>query len=231
MIVYANGDSHTAAAEAVNTFAFAADDPLYWGLGRQPHPDNLQCSYACEIANNFGAILHTDAESASSNDRILRTTKEYLKTIHPDLLIIGWSTWERQEYTHTDGVTYQFGNGWNGNDWPAEVVDRYKQWVADLDIDQQIQHWHKTIHEFHKELQNSGVRHLFFNTFLSFNYNFITPYDWGDNYLAPYSNSQTFYHWLADRGFSTVNPNSYHYAADAQRRWAEYLMTHLTKLI
>ena len=41
MILYVNGDSHTAAAEAVNAHAFAEDDPNLGYLHRLPHPDNL----------------------------------------------------------------------------------------------------------------------------------------------------------------------------------------------
>ena len=45
MILYVNGDSHTAAAEAVNPHAFAMDDrPLFY-LGRAPHPDNVSVSW------------------------------------------------------------------------------------------------------------------------------------------------------------------------------------------
>ena len=95
MILYVNGDSHSAGAEAINEFGFAEDDRLYYGLGRQPHPDNLRVSYGCNIANELYAILHCDAESASSNSRILRTTRQYLKDFIPDAVIIGWSTWER----------------------------------------------------------------------------------------------------------------------------------------
>ena len=40
MILYVNGDSHAAAAEAVNPHAWAMDDGLFYGLGRMPHPDN-----------------------------------------------------------------------------------------------------------------------------------------------------------------------------------------------
>ena len=94
MLVYINGDSHSAGAEAVNPHCFAEDDYLYRGLGRRPHPDNLQVSYGCHLANMLGAVLHCDAESASSNSRIIRTTGQYLKNNpKPDLVVIGWSTW------------------------------------------------------------------------------------------------------------------------------------------
>ena len=79
MILYVNGDSHSAGAEAVNPFAFANDDPHYKYLGRIPHPDNLFVSYGNILAKNLSAELYCDAESASSNDRIIRTTRHYLK--------------------------------------------------------------------------------------------------------------------------------------------------------
>jgi hypothetical protein len=100
VILYVNGDSHSAGAEAVNTYSFAQDDSLYWNMDREPHPDNLRVSYGCELANMLGAILQCDAESASSNDRIIRTTYKALDIVKPELVIIGWSTWEREEWWH-----------------------------------------------------------------------------------------------------------------------------------
>ena len=97
MILYVNGDSHTAGAEAANPHAFANDDPRYNYLGRLPHPDNLLVSFGNILAKNLSAELYCDAESASSNDRIIRTTRHYLRTNQPDLIVIGWSTWEREE--------------------------------------------------------------------------------------------------------------------------------------
>ena len=40
MILYVNGDSHAAGAEAATPHGFAEDDGECWGMGRQPHPDN-----------------------------------------------------------------------------------------------------------------------------------------------------------------------------------------------
>jgi hypothetical protein len=98
LILYVNGDSHSAGAEAINSFAFANDDPQYKYLGRVPHPDNLFVSYGNILAKNLSAELYCDAESDSSNDLIIRTTKHYLKNNRPDLIVIGWSTWEREEW-------------------------------------------------------------------------------------------------------------------------------------
>ena len=71
MILYVNGDSHSAGAEAVNPYCFAIDDPLYWGLGRRPHPDNERVSYGCQLANKLGAVLHCDEIVYFSYSKIL----------------------------------------------------------------------------------------------------------------------------------------------------------------
>ena len=117
MILYVNGDSHSAGAEAINSHCFAEDDPLFHALGRIPHPDNERVSYGCLLANALYAVLVCDAESGSSNDRIIRTTQEYLKTEKPDAVIIGWSTWEREEWLH-DGQYWQINAGGVAKDWP-----------------------------------------------------------------------------------------------------------------
>ena len=79
MLLYTNGDSHTAGAETVSYFCFAEDDTRYRHLGRQPHPDCIKLSYGYKLSQKLGAEFATGAESASSNDRIIRSTREYLK--------------------------------------------------------------------------------------------------------------------------------------------------------
>ena len=93
MILYVNGDSHTAGAEAVNPHAFAEDDPNLIHLGRLPHPDNLAVSWGKKLSTLLKMAFYCDAESAASNDRIIRTTKEYINN-HPqdvtDLFVISY---------------------------------------------------------------------------------------------------------------------------------------------
>jgi len=127
MILYTNGDSHTAAAEAVNTFAFAEDDRRYHHLRRQPHPDNLKVSWGNVLADSLKMQFHCDAESASSNARIIRTTKEWINEkkefIPPEdvLMVIQWSTWEREEWD-INGVKYQVNA--SGEDHVPRPVQR-----------------------------------------------------------------------------------------------------------
>lgn len=233
MILYVNGDSNSAGAEAVNSFCFAEDDPLYYGLGRQPHPDNERVSYGCELANMLYAILHCDAESASSNDRIIRTTYEHLVGVQgmfngnkPDLIVIGWSTWEREEWWDPGTNRYwQVNAGGIGHDWPDKIKSRYPEYIANLDIQKSMLRIHDKIFELHQDLDKKGINHLFFNCFEPFSN--LPEFDWGASYLEPYNSEYTYYNWLKAKGFKTVNPESYHFGPDAHRAWAEFLYQNL----
>lgn len=237
MIVYVNGDSHSAGAEALNLHAFAEDDGLYYGLGRRPHPDNLKVSYGCNIANELGAILVCEAESASSNSRILRTTKSYIDDCIsygdlPDLVIIGWSTWEREEWFHA-GQDYQVTAS-GTDDVPAELKDQYKHWVIEQSnpniINNKLVKIHEQIIDLHLVLEDLKIPHLFFNAFQSFNniHNLkhlgTEPIDWNGCYIGAYDEDLTYYNWLTAQGFKTANEHSYHFRADAHRAWADFLL-------
>lgn len=226
MILYVNGDSHSAGAEAVNDYCFAEDDPLYHALGRIPHPNNERVSYGCNIANELFAILHCDAESASSNSRILRTTKQYLENHKPDAIIIGWSTWEREEWFY-DGVYWQINAGGIGDDWPEPVKQQYKNYIVNLNWYEKTNQAHKQIHELHTEIADLKIPHLFFNTFSDFHTQ--DPIEWNNTYIDPYDPKMTYWQWLTDHGFRS-NP-SYHFGPDAHRKWADFLLPHLTKLL
>jgi hypothetical protein len=226
VILYCNGDSHSAAAEAAVPYCFAEDDGLYRALGRQPHPANERVSYGCNIANRLFAVYHTDAESASSNARIIRTTYQYLKDEgHPDAVIIGWSTWEREEWLHDD-VYWQVNAGGIGHDWPEEIKERYKDYILNLDWAKAEAQAHKEIYQLHTALKDLRIPHLFFNTFNHFS---IEPKDWHNSYIQPYNQNMTYYNWsLANE----CKPKSgYHFGADAHAKWADFLYPHLTQLL
>jgi hypothetical protein len=225
MILYVNGDSHSAGAEAINNYCFAEDDPLLWNLGRIPHPDNERVSYGCNIANDLFAVLHCDAESASSNSRIMRTTRKYIRDEgKPDAIIIGWSTWEREEWLHND-IYWQVNAGGIGHDWPDEIKERYKSYIIDLDWTTAEHQAHNDIYNFHTELLDLDIPHLFFNTFNHFN----QPHkDWHNNYVEPYNPSMTYYQWLLDH--ECTPRTGYHFGPDGHRKWAEFLIPHLTNL-
>lgn len=230
MILYINGDSHSAGAEAVNSYAFAEDDPMYWALGRKPHPDNEKVSYGCEIANSLNAILHCDAESASSNNRIIRTTKHYLdEGNEPDLIIIGWSTWEREEWWDNGTQRYwQVNAGGIGHDWPDSIKEQYKEWILSVDYYDKQDQAKVDIWAFHLYLRDKGIKHYFFNTFQPLNPMGI-EYDFGITYLKPYDSEYTYYNWLKKNGYETVNKNSYHFGPSAHRAWGNFIYQNIVQ--
>ena len=198
----------------------------YRSLGRQPHPECAQRSYGAKLAKYINADLYLDAESASSNDRIIRTTKQYLENNKPDCILIGWTSWEREEWLH-DGVYWQVNAAPPGHDWPKEIQDRHRDWVLTVDYNQKRLEWHEKIWQFHQELQD--IPHLFFNAFSSFS---RTPVvDWGMNYVHPYNDNFTYRNWLLAQGCKTVSPESYHFPESAHTIWADYLLPKLTHIL
>ncbi len=105
MILYTNGDSHTAAAEAVNLYSFADDDRIHWAQKRRPHPDNLKVSWGVVLSSLMKTSFFTDAESESDNKRIIHTVKEWIARTKDNveasevLMIIQWSSWDNEDWT------------------------------------------------------------------------------------------------------------------------------------
>jgi len=228
MILYVNGDSHTAGAELVNNYAFAGDDPQLIHLGRLPHPENLTHSWGKLLSLALNAGFHCDAESASSNTRILRTTRSWLETnTNPDtLVIIQWSTWEREEWL-IDGVYYQV-NGSGIDIVPPAYQEQYKNYIINLDWQAKTQAAHDQIWQFHQELQDQNIPHVFFNGNNNFS-KIQNQLDWGSNYIGPYDPAQTYHAQLQAAGIDTVAPNSYHYGRDGHSRWFRYMLDYIIK--
>ena len=228
MRLYVNGDSHSAAAEAVNPHAFAEDDGLLWTLGRQPHPDNLLASYGYKLANHLDATLVCDAESAASNTRIMRTTRQWLldnPTAYKDsLVIIQWSTWERQEWL-IDGTYYQV-NASGVDVVPESYQQQYKEYIAGINWYNVCVNAHQMIWNFHQELKLLGVKHIFFNGNNNFQ-GMLPEKDWGTSYIKPYDAAGTYHGWLRNNGFETVSKDSWHFGEDAHSFWAEYMLQYI----
>ena len=226
MILYVNGDSHTAAAEAVNPHAFAEDDSELFYMGRVPHPANLAVSWGKKLSQTLKASFHCGAESASSNQRILRTTRDWLNQPRTQdvLVIIQWSTWEREEWLHS-GTYYQV-NASGTDHVPNELGQRYKEFVTSVNWQQCTEHWHNEIWKFHKELQESNVSHVFFNGNTSFE-KIHNQQDWGVSYINPYQNSGTYTSVLQQNGIQTVMPKSWHFGDDGHSFWANYMLQYI----
>jgi len=225
MILYVNGDSHTAAAEAVNPHGFAEDDSQFFYLGRAPHPANLAVSWGRRLADTLKMGFNCQAQAGGSNDRIMRVTHEHL--FRPDVVpgqyfvIIQWSTWERQEWL-VDDIWYQIGA--SGTDSvPESLKERYQKFVCDVDWNACTQHMHQQIWDFHQELQDRGIQHVFFNGDNHFG-SIKHQKDWGTHYIGPYDPESTYSAWLRNHGHQTVAPNSWHFGPDAHTAWARFVL-------
>ena len=229
MILYVNGDSHAAAAEAVNCHAFAEDDHRYFYMGRAPHPDNLAASWGRMLADVVKASFKCDAESASSNARILRTTRQWLKDTNllttEVLVVIQWSTWEREEWQDEKGTYYQV-NASGIDDVPDSMKERYKQFVVDVDWKSCTEGWHTKIWDFHTELESKGIKHIFFNGNNDFS-KIRSKLEWGNSYIGPYDSDKTYNAILTQAGHKTVAPNSWHFGKTAHVFFHRVLLQHI----
>ena len=242
MILYVNGDSHTAAAEAVNSHAFAGDDSKLEYLNRLPHPDNLAVSWGRQLATTLKTGFHCGAESGSSNSRILRTTRKWLANNQNQdkLVVIQWSTWEREEWL-INGIYYQV-NGSGIDIVPTEYQLKYKEYIALLDWNKKTIEAHNQIWEFHQELINQQVPHIFFNGNTDFsilgdpNYQGTSGRtvsaatearkDWGPNYIGPYDPNLTYDAVIRSAGIETVTPKSWHFGPDGHNVWFRYILNY-----
>jgi len=217
-VIYVNGDSHSAGADIIPGVCFAQDDPRYLAYGRRAHPEAVLQTYGYHIAQAMNQGFFCEAESGSSNDRILRTTKKYVDETKDKntigFIIIGWTSWEREEWKHGEDFV-QISAG--GTDSVLESMEEeYKEWVLKQTPEEhkhKEQLWYDRIWNFHCELKEQNIRHIFFNTTQNFNDN----RDWNINFIPI-----PFCEWAAKQGFRTIE-NSNHYGADAHRAWGKYL--------
>lgn len=249
MILYVNGDSHSAGAQAVNDFAFAQDDPKLWQdeWFNKPHPDNLPASYGQLLANKINAGFVCDAMPAGSNTRIIRTTREYLKTNKPNIIIIGWTSWEREEWFNDDDNVWYQVNASGIDSVPEKWTDRYKNFVVNVDWKKKEIFWHNEIKNFHLELRDLQIPHLFFNCYSNFFHSHNTfknanlpfhQHEYGNNYINPYDDFH-FINYLRSVGCKDVREPAdpfiknkrTHFGPDGHAKWAEFLLPYLTRLL
>lgn len=230
MILYVNGDSHAAAAEAVNPHAWAVDDGEYWDRGKEPHPDNNAVSFGQCLADHLDYIFINQSQAGGSNARIIRTTRDWLQEqsrFKDIFVLLQWTTWEREEWWHNDD--YLQVNASGQDHVPEDLQTRYKNFVIDVDWHRAEQQAHADIWQFHQELKLNNIKHLMFNGNSYFGK--TEQRDWGKNYIGPYQKDQTFDSILRQNGFKTVNPDSWHFGADAHCFWGKYLLQYAHEIL
>ena len=203
MILYVNGDSHSQ------------------GVGVQ-----IDESYPVIIAKEFGLDIVNEAQSGASNARILRTSKEYLTSQQtPDLIVIGWSSWEREEWQYEN--TYYNVNSSGHDPLPKILEHSYKKWVIEQTpeiLNKKSLHWHKEIFQFHKELLQKNIKHIFFNCMYNF-FQIEDKLDWDMNFIGPYDNDSSYYWWLTQQGYES--DKWYHFRASGHQAWGNRLISYI----
>lgn len=207
MILYVNGDSHSAGAEC----------------------KDLTKSWPQTLAKHLGFKLINESKSGASNPRIMRTASQSLSTVNRNtFVVIGWTSWEREEWLHNEQY-YDVNSG--GHDiLPIELQARYRHWVTEQDPNQQSlksQAMHGQIHRLHRSLKERHIPHLFFNAVMPFQHNLLDPMhkDWDKSYLGPYDNDLSYFWYLKNHGWKSTK--NYHYTDDAQWVWADLLYKHI----
>ncbi len=203
MILYVNGDSHSQ------------------GMGVKLHE-----SYPAIIAKEFGLDIVNEARSGASNARILRTSKEYLASQQTaDLIVIGWSSWEREEWRYEN--TYYNVNSSGHDPLPKILEHSYKKWVIEQTpeiLNKKSLHWHNEIFKFHKELQQKNIKHIFFNCMYNF-FQIEDKLDWDMNFIGPYDNDSSYYWWLTQQGYES--DKWYHFRASGHQAWGDRLISYI----
>jgi hypothetical protein len=209
MILYVNGDSHSLGAMKSG----AVGD-----------------SFVDLIKQHFNCKVHNDAEPASSAQRIIRTTKNYIdELLSRDQLfiLVGWGTWEREEWEY-EGKFYNIMLHWYKH-LPEALQQQYHDWASDLgsdSIDKKSQKTHEEIFQLHQSLQQHNIPHLFFNCM----YNFFgikedQKKDWNNCYVGPYDNDCSYYWYLTKRGYTS--DSWYHFGEDGHKAWANVLIKYI----
>jgi hypothetical protein len=167
--------------------------------------------------------------SASSNNRIMRTTREWVSTIQNQgeiLIIIQWSTWEREEWYDPGSKQYFQVNASGIDHVPQSWQERYRHYIMSIDWEQKTQEAHDQIWAFHKELEAKGIKHIFFNGNNSFG-GIKDKKDWGTSYVEPYDPKGTFSAKIESAGIQTVAPNSYHFGKDGHSFFNRFMLQYI----
>jgi hypothetical protein len=203
MTLYVNGDSHS------------------HGMHLSPHE-----KFSNIVAKEIGSSVTNAAQIGASNASILRTTQEYIASgATPDLILIGWTTWEREEWCYQN--RYYNVNSSGHDQLPTELQDLYKKWVTEQTsetLNSKSMYWHNEIYKLHQELIQKNIKHLFFNCMYNF-FQTNNRHNWGTTFIGPYDNDLSYYWYLRNQGYG--NDKWYHFGSDGHAAWARKLINYI----
>ena len=98
--------------------------------------------------------------------------------------------------------------------------------MAHVDWREKTQTAHNDIWQFHQELVDQNIPHVFFNGNTDFS-SISNQLDWGNNYIEPYNPASTYHAQLQAAGIQTVMPGSYHYGRNGHAWWFKHILKYL----
>jgi len=209
MILYVNGDSHS--------------------LGAIKYGDTVK-PFAKYVAEKYNLDIRNDAEKANGASRIIRTTKEYFaKNSNEAFVLIGWGTWDREEWTYNN-IHYNVAVGWYKH-LPEPLMGKYYRWAEQQNYDTLVEKSkivHNEIYNFHNWLKQRNIAHLFFNCMYTFQgIESKHEQDWNNNYLAPYDSTLSYVWHLKNKKYE--HDHWYHFPQEAHEEWAKVLIKHIAQ--
>jgi len=207
MLLYVNGDSHS--------------------LGTLKYGKKAK-SFGMYVAEKHNLVVVNNAEKANSASRIIRTTKEYFTdNPHDAFVLIGWGTWDREEWFYDD-QSYNVAVGWYKH-LPEPLAKKYDQWAGQQDYDTLVEKSkivHEEIYNFHIWLKQRSIAHLFFNCMYTFQgVEYEQQQEWNNNYLAPYDGDLSYVWHLKNKNYE--HDSWYHFPEEAHKEWANVLNKHI----
>lgn len=207
MIFYVNGDSHSAGVSL----------------------DSQSQSFGSLVARHFNLDVVNQSLPGGSNQRTIRITQDWIRTTQQKyFILIGWTSWEREEWLYR-GDFFQVNSG-SDCAGDEELEQKYRSWVTGLSpeyVPQQGKIWHENIWQFHQKLQVRNIPHLFFNCFYDFFVDESKHLDWQGCFFHPYENDWSYQHYLKAQGHKTFGQDQYHYGPQAHQAWADLLINHI----
>lgn len=156
--------------------------------------------------------VHNIALGGASNDRISRTLKEALVTIRPEIVVVGWTTIDRNELHHRDGF-YVRATSQNCLVECEEIPN---------DVDLLHQNWLKYNHNSWINYRDWIYSVLFFQQFfeeLKIPYLFFTAL--GNNYINEFINQTDKSLALADKSYQWRDRKKYQPERTIHKEWKE----------
>ena len=154
-------------------------------------------------------------------------TQDYLIKNKKPFVLIGWGTWEREEWLY-DNEYYNVMVGWYKH-LPEQLQAKYNTWAKQQDYDMLVKKSclvHEQIHRLHRLLDSCNIPHLFFNCMYDFQgIKKDGQYDWNNTYIGPYDSAKSYVWYMKNKKYE--HDKWYHFSQEAHKEWANLLIEHI----